>query len=1361
MDLVEKAQQLNCLEVAKEDLKKLDDENQRLRTRAAFWNREADKLEAKIDAIIEDKKVAKADLASATLKFGEVEKSELVVRLVVAEEAERAKQRAEAAAQTQTVAQRAEDVAKVVNEGLVKAVTTITNVVNHAHAHSVAQPSAEDEDVKKLLRKLDRAEATIETLERQLDRGRATTSEFPTAINNMRKECIEEYTARLNQFKNDHAAALSAASESHVAAVKKLENDYAIERSALSTASTSYAAAVEKLERDQSTSLSALENERAVLLAALEDERSALSVAAAAIEKLEGHYSTSLSALESKNSALSIALEDTRSALSAAENKNSTLSTALKDKCSALSAVENKSSALSATLRDTRSALSALENKCSVLSAAIENEQSALSAVEKKNSALSTALSAAENKNSTLSTALEDKCSALSAVENNSSALSATLKDTRSALSALENKCSVLSAAIENEQSALSAIEKKNSALSITLEDTRSALSAAENNSSALSTALSAAENKNSTLSATLKDKCSALSALEKKNSALSTALSAKSATLLDIHQQHKQELDDVQTKHGGDMAEAERRHSDNFKAVEKKLEAEFLVLCQDLTKDRDDISSALDHAIFHQEKSKTEAQEAGDRDRRCISDLEKTVDTLRSKLDETEASRSKHDVENAKLRAELKKMQAAGTAKAERLQEETTKYRKLASELQAEAAKVGRLQEAGAEHEKIARDLEAAITEERQNSSARISALEVEVSSLRLESTTKSTKLAEAITEREKIARDLAEERQSTKLAEAITEREKIAHDLAEERQSTTTRIDKLKADVTSLRLELAITTTKSAKFTKAITERDEIESGKIEALEKGALAERNRIDDLEQSLAQSEEERGDLDARITGISKQRDDLLNRVKQLEDEVSSHESIALELVRANCKLMDNLPRAPKSSTQSSLSFEGAEQSSPNFQQVLHRRRQALSDRSSRLDAPSERSSGVLEASNDRGRSFDDSTMELQRRDKLVKPYNSPQERARMQAFSFSRAALARSRLSSQKTKAKLAKRPLNPTAAPWNPAYRADFSAMMPPPPWALGMIPPPWAMPLPAQAFLPPWAMFAPTQAPVAQTSGEAQKSGEAPEVQTSGFDVNNPSQVPAASREFVSLDNPEPQDRAQDRAQDRVLQDMPQDRVQDRVPQELPQESVLSQVRGAHLPPQDRGAPKIPTRHSSRTAQTSERLEGGFGQATPANLATPGVSIRSPGVSIRSSREMQNPVEFISTGSLRTGNVVFNVHAETIAVVDRKIREWKIHRGIDPNVPGDTWASPTSRKMVCVWLKVHIAINQDVIWPPNNYYEPGSKNPSFACPICLENRNPCILAMRNLPIRVLPLPPFARSFAATPETKGYYIRE
>ncbi|KFX88501.1 hypothetical protein V490_07591 [Pseudogymnoascus sp. VKM F-3557] len=151
--------------------------------------------------------------------------------------------------------------------------------------------------------------------------------------------------------------------------------------------------------------------------------------------------------------------------------------------------------------------------------------------------------------------------------------------------------------------------------------------------------------------------------------------------------------------------------------------------------------------------------------------------------------------------------------------------------------------------------------------------------------------------------------------------------------------------------------------------------------------------------------------------------------------------------------------------------------------------------------------------------------------------------------------------------------------------------------------------------------------------------------------------------------------------------------------------------------------------------------------------SLTTPSPAMPA-GISVRSSRGMLNPVDFISSGMLRTGEVVTNVHTETIEVVTAKIREWKGERGIDPDTPGDAWALPHSRRVMCIYLKLHTTANEALNLPAD-------KNPSFACPYCVESRNPCMWTVRGSAIRVLPLPPSARSFAATPQTKGYYIRE
>jgi hypothetical protein len=208
--------------------------------------------------------------------------------------------------------------------------------------------------------------------------------------------------------------------------------------------------------------------------------------------------------------------------------------------------------------------------------------------------------------------------------------------------------------------------------------------------------------------------------------------------------------------------------------------------------------------------------------------------------------------------------------------------------------------------------------------------------------------------------------------------------------------------------------------------------------------------------------------------LRKQLKESQSQVAHLEEQAAGYENVCLELAAANRRIAElEQKRRPKTSTISSLSFEGVDHSSLAATFPRHRhlsRRDRPSTPSSRdyeaqsssagsiamVDAADNNSSAgskvTPDAQDDHGRLLDDSSMEIQGKEKVFKEYRSPQERARMQAFTFSRAALTKSRLppwrvAVLKLRAPAAK-PLNPNAAPWAPVPPAPygFPPMMPPP---------------------------------------------------------------------------------------------------------------------------------------------------------------------------------------------------------------------------------------------------------------------------------------------------------------------------
>ncbi|OBT79275.1 hypothetical protein VF21_01961 [Pseudogymnoascus sp. 05NY08] len=308
--------------------------------------------------------------------------------------------------------------------------------------------------------------------------------------------------------------------------------------------------------------------------------------------------------------------------------------------------------------------------------------------------------------------------------------------------------------------------------------------------------------------------------------------------------------------------------------------------------------------------------------------------------------------------------------------------------------------------------------------------------------------------------------------------------------------------------------------------TERDELQQ-RAKTLEGDLLTAVAANDDLRREVDEIDEERKDLDTHIMGmagkadfeeIETERDELRTKLESLQDsveesqrrtselerQVEAHENVRLNLATANRRVAElEKGYSAKASTMSSLSFEGADRSSPaaKFPQhghLSHRDRsstpssrgyEAQSSTGSKAmpDAPDDQSSaGSNVTPEDRGRSLYDSSMEIQGKEKVLTEYRSPQERARVQAFGFSRATLSKSRLPPWRVAAlKLrapATKPLNPNAAPWAP--------MPPAAPYGFPMMPAPWLPPA-AWGVVPPWAMpmlTAPTvPAPVAVGTQES----------------------------------------------------------------------------------------------------------------------------------------------------------------------------------------------------------------------------------------------------------------------------------
>ncbi|KFY45424.1 hypothetical protein V494_00961, partial [Pseudogymnoascus sp. VKM F-4513 (FW-928)] len=179
--------------------------------------------------------------------------------------------------------------------------------------------------------------------------------------------------------------------------------------------------------------------------------------------------------------------------------------------------------------------------------------------------------------------------------------------------------------------------------------------------------------------------------------------------------------------------------------------------------------------------------------------------------------------------------------------------------------------------------------------------------------------------------------------------------------------------------------------------------------------------------------------------------------------------------------------------------------------------------------------------------------------------------------------------------------------------------------------------------------------------------------------------------------------------------------------------------------------GASPGPTGHSSAVAASGAAGASLF----PAGLS-PGLAA-APGP-VGSPNSMPTPVEFIATGSLRTGNVADSVSAAVLELTSTKIAAWKL-RARANNHSEESWAQPLSKRNLCVAVKLTKVKNP--AWPANSYHNPADADPEFACPICVNRGSPCVWSRRDAIPRVLPLPPHARTLGATPQSAGFYITQ
>jgi hypothetical protein len=196
----------------------------------------------------------------------------------------------------------------------------------------------------------------------------------------------------------------------------------------------------------------------------------------------------------------------------------------------------------------------------------------------------------------------------------------------------------------------------------------------------------------------------------------------------------------------------------------------------------------------------------------------------------------------------------------------------------------------------------------------------------------------------------------------------------------------------------------------------------------------------------------------------------------------------------------------------------------------------------------------------------------------------------------------------------------------------------------------------------------------------------------------------------------------------------------------------AAISGLAGIRPPP----VPKFP--EVMKSVETDDSPTGESSLAG-GNLHTPGAdpgrsfSRESPAISAVSSmfassatkkKYTESDVEFLIQGLPADGPRTQNVHASVKQALASRIAEWE-----KKAKSKGQWARP-SDTIRCVTSRLsRLKVTKNVNGPDHK----------VACERCVKAMVPCVLAMRNSPPVVLPLPKSRRSRGATERDMGYYI--